>query len=273
MTNILIAITAYIIDKIFGEFKFFRHPVEYIKDMIFWFERSYYEDSFVRGVYLIIFMVGSIGFIGIVIEEYLSYFSTLFTILISSFVASMFISYKTLQEFLKEMLHKGDKHTFQKYFSEYEIGEVEQNKLYALSLELFAKNLNNKVIAPIFYLLLFGIPGILIYKTVKTTDVYVGYKTKKYTLYGKATALLDDVLNYIPSRITATLIMLFSSQKDLFSFYEEGQKHESPNAGHPLKALAIALDIELKKRKNTFEYIETNISQNQLENALRLFCK
>jgi adenosylcobinamide-phosphate synthase len=73
----------------------------------------------------------------------------------------------------------------------------------------------------------------------------VGYRTRRYENYGKASAILDDILNFIPSRITALLIMIFYGQKDIFAFYKDGKKHDSPNAGHPITAMALSLGVKL----------------------------
>ena len=73
----------------------------------------------------------------------------------------------------------------------------------------------------------------------------VGYRNEKYENYGKASAILDDVLNFIPSRLTAVLIMLLGKQKQLFAFYKDGKKHDSPNAGHPITAMALVLGVQL----------------------------
>ena len=154
--------------------------------------------------------------------------------------------------------------------------------MYKAAIETYAENLSDGVIAPMFYLLLFGLPGILVYKAINTMDSMVGYKNQKYELFGKAAALLDDLANYIPSRITAVLIMLFANQKDLFAFYEDGKKHESPNAGHPITAMALALDIKLGgdtsyfgtvKKKAYFGKGRKEITAEDVKKALELLPK
>ena len=135
------------------------------------------------------------------------------------------------------------------------------------------------VVAPIFYLLLFGLPGIIVYKAINTMDSMVGYKNEKYENYGKAAAILDDIVNFIPARITAVLIMVLSKQKDIFAFYEDGSKHDSPNAGHPITAMALALDVKLGgdtyyfgelKSKPFFGSGREEITEDDVLNALDL---
>ena len=265
MTNILIAITAYFIDRIFGEFKFFRHPVKYFEDMITWFEENYYQDSFIRGVYLVLFIVGSIGFVSILIEEYISYFFSLLNIVTSAFIASMFISHKKLYDSVKKILTSDYKNEALEHLLKQDTKDMCENDIYKVAIQTYAKRLNTDFIAPIFYLIFFGLPGIITYKAIRTLDAMVGSKTQKYKQYAKAAALLDDLANYIPSRITAVIIMLVSSQKDVFSFYEHGQKYENPNAGHPITAMAMVLGVKLTKDTTGRE----EISQEDVKAALR----
>ena len=265
MTNILIAITAYFIDRIFGEFKFFRHPVKYFEDMITWFEENYYQDSFIRGVYLVLFIVGSIGFVSTLIEEYISYFFSLLNVVTSAFIASMFISHKTLYDSAKKVLTSEYKQEALAKLLLAGTKEMSESDIYKVTIQAYAKKLNTDFIAPIFYLIFFGLPGIITYKAIRTLDSMVGFKTQKYEQYGKAAALLDTLANYIPARITAVIIMLVSSQKDVFAFYDDGQKHENSNTGHPITAMAMALGVKLTKNTQGRE----DITQDDVKAALR----
>jgi len=74
----------------------------------------------------------------------------------------------------------------------------------------------------------------------------VGYRNEHYEKFGKVSALLDDLVNFIPARITALLIaILMGSKKSFLNFYSYGKKHDSPNAGHPIAAMALALGVKL----------------------------
>ena len=83
----------------------------------------------------------------------------------------------------------------------------------------------------------------MLYKMINTLDSMIGYKNNRYLNFGKFAAKLDDVFNYIPSRLTAILMIIVTGKihriKEVFS---EGKKHSSPNAGYPEAALAIILD-------------------------------
>ena len=223
--------------------------------------------------------VAPTGYIALVIEEFLSYFFTLLMVIISALIASMFIAHKMLYDSVREVLVSDNKQEVVAMLVSRDTKDMSESDIYKAAIESYAENLSDGVIAPLFYLLLFGLPGIIVYKAINTMDSMVGYKTQRYELYGKAAALLDDVANYIPARITAVLIMLLSSQKDVFAFYEDGKKHESPNAGHPITAMALALGVRLGgdtsyfgrlKRKPYFGKGRKEITQDDVRAALKI---
>ena len=114
------------------------------------------------------------------------------------------------------------------------------------AIESAAENLSDGVIAPVFWFALLGLPGIMLYKMVNTADSMIGYRTDRYHQFGWAAARLDDVLNYIPARLTALLISLATLQLAPFrTAMAEGRKHASPNAGWPEAAMAHAIDTPL----------------------------
>ena len=114
------------------------------------------------------------------------------------------------------------------------------------ALETLAENLSDGVIAPLFWLLLLGTPGMIAYKMVNTLDSMIGYRTERYKAFGCAAARIDDVANYIPARLTALLMILpslLSGHCSLFTFVRRyGRSHASPNSGYPEAALAGILD-------------------------------
>jgi adenosylcobinamide-phosphate synthase len=123
------------------------------------------------------------------------------------------------------------------------LSESEINKA---AVETYAENLSDGVIAPLFYLLVFGLVGLFLYKAINTLDSMVGYRNEKYEKFGKVSARLDDVANYLPSRITAVIILaLFGRLGKLAQTWRYGALHESPNAGYPIAAMALSLDISL----------------------------
>lgn len=113
------------------------------------------------------------------------------------------------------------------------------------ALETLAENLSDGVIAPLFWYLLFGVPGMLTYKMINTLDSMIGYKNERYCQFGCFAARLDDVANYIPARLTAFLMILASRRLSLLAFVGKyGSQHASPNSGYPEAALAAILNCQ-----------------------------
>ncbi|MCF6330008.1 MAG: adenosylcobinamide-phosphate synthase CbiB [Sulfurimonas sp.] len=279
MTNILVAVFAYIIDRIFGEFKFIKHPVIIIGGLINFFENKFYKNSVLQGFLLVLFVLGIVTFLSIVISTFLNFLPLFLNIIITSLFASIFIAHKMLYDSVKNILYVDDKKTAISMLVSRDTQNMSESDIYKAAIETYAENLSDGVIAPIFYLILFGLPGIIIYKTINTMDSMVGYRNTRYERYGKVAAILDDVANFIPSRLTAVFIMMVSSKKNVFAFYAHGKKHESPNAGHPITAMALAIDVKLGgdtyyfgklKKKPCFGYGKKDITKGDLENALRI---
>jgi len=114
------------------------------------------------------------------------------------------------------------------------------------AIESAAENLSDGVIAPIFWFVVAGLPGLLVYKVINTADSMIGYRNERYEAFGWAAARLDDLLNLIPARLTALMIAPLSGQLPTWpAIVADARKHRSPNAGWPEAAMARALDIAL----------------------------
>jgi len=242
--NLSLALLAYLIDKIFGEFSFIRHPVIIMGDYIKWFEKKFYKDSVKSGFFLTISLILITFLIIHLLVEYVSLlnYPPLQLVLMALF-ASTTIASKMLYDSVKDII--SNPHHI-KYLVSRDTKELSPSDINKAGIETYAENLSDGVIAPLFYLILFGLEGAFIYKAINTLDSMVGYRNEKYENFGKVSAILDDVVNYLPARITAVLIAtLMSSKEALFSFYKYGKKHNSPNAGHPISAMALAIGVKL----------------------------
>ena len=128
------------------------------------------------------------------------------------------------------------------------------------TMETIAENLSDGFIAPLFYLLIGGLPLAMMYKAINTLDSMVGYNNDTYRHFGWAAARLDDIANYLPARITGVLIvfatfpvMLFrdtvralsATRRSFTTMLRDGKKHLSPNSGIPEAAMAGALGIRM----------------------------
>ena len=245
MSSILITLLAYFIDRIFGEFRFITHPIIRIGALISFFEKYFYKDSIIRGILLLLFVLTTVTALSYGLLLSLQELFYPLYIFISSLIASLFLAHNMLREAVLGVLSAEDKRATIAMLVSRDTKDISESDVYKAAIETYGENLSDGVIAPLFYLLFFGLVGLILYKSVNTLDSMVGYRTQKYENYGKASAILDDILNYIPSRLTALLIMILSKQKNIFSFYEDGKEHDSPNAGHPITAMALALDIKL----------------------------
>lgn len=120
---------------------------------------------------------------------------------------------------------------------------LNEQEVRTAALETLSENLSDGVIAPMFWFLLLGLPGIVFYKVVNTQDSMIGYLNERYRAYGCFSAKVDDMLNYIPARLTALLMLAVTGRWDLLGFVRRyGRAHASPNSGYPEAALAGILD-------------------------------
>jgi len=114
------------------------------------------------------------------------------------------------------------------------------------AIESAAENFSDGVVAPVFWYGVAGLPGILIFKAVNTADSMIGYRTPRHGAFGWAAARLDDVLNWIPARLTALLFVLTEGTwRAARGVPRDAGLHRSPNAGWPEAAMAVALGVAL----------------------------
>ncbi|MBP0614002.1 cobalamin biosynthesis protein [Jiella sp. KSK16Y-1] len=130
---------------------------------------------------------------------------------------------------------------------------LDQPGVLRAAIESLAENASDGVVAPAFWYLIFGLPGLLAYKVVNTADSMVGHMNPRHRDFGFASAKLDDLMNIVPARLTAGLFALASmlgrtgpgfSQVVAITRRDAGL-HRSPNAGWPETAMAAALDLSL----------------------------
>ena len=120
------------------------------------------------------------------------------------------------------------------------------------SLESLSENTSDGVIAPLFWAAILGIPGLFVYKAINTMDSMIGYRTQEYEAFGWAAAKLDDIVNFLPARLTGTIYVL-TATNPIYSFgimWRDAKKHRSPNAGWPEAGFAAALNVRLSGPRN-----------------------
>ena len=119
------------------------------------------------------------------------------------------------------------------------------------AIESLAENLNDSVVAPIFWFVVFGLPGAAVYRFANTADAMWGYRGMRngvnWEWAGKWAAWADDALSWLPARITALLLVVISGDIRLKLLHMEARKTPSPNSGWPMAAMALALGLRLQK--------------------------
>jgi adenosylcobinamide-phosphate synthase len=137
--------------------------------------------------------------------------------------------------------------------------QLDVHEISRAVIETVAESASDGIAAPLFYMALGGVPLAMAYKAVNTLDSMIGHADARYFYFGKAAARLDDVVNYIPARITALGIVAASNVEDNTSpqdawrtWRRDGGKHKSPNAGQPESTMSGALQVRLGG-DNTYE--------------------
>lgn len=154
--------------------------------------------------------------------------------------------------------------------------QLDAQEIRTAALETLAENLSDGVVAPLFWYMLLGVPGMAAYKMINTLDSMIGYKTERYKDFGCWAAHIDDVANWIPARLTALLMVLSAGRPGLLRFvHKYGRQHASPNSGYPESALAGILDCRFGGTHTYFgqefykPYIGENPRQLTTEDARR----
>lgn len=137
-----------------------------------------------------------------------------------------------------------------KYIVGRDTSVLSESEIISATIETVAENTSDGIIAPLFYISIFGPAGGWMYKFVNTMDSMVGYRNDKYEDLGKASALIDDVFNYIPARITGFLMIFYGLFNGRFmeaisALKKDHGNHLSPNAGYPESSMAGLLGIQL----------------------------
>lgn len=133
-----------------------------------------------------------------------------------------------------------------------DVSDLDEAGVARAAVESLAENFSDGVVAPVFWTVLFGLVGGATYKAVNTADSMIGHKNEKYAVFGRATALLDDILNIPASRLSAVWLAIaaaitpganWKAAKD--AVLRDARRHRSPNAGWPEAAIAGALGYKL----------------------------
>jgi adenosylcobinamide-phosphate synthase len=243
-------IMGWIADRLTGDPRWLPHPVVGMGKVIAWGEKRLNRCGkrvFKGAVFSIILIVGSYLLIYFIIKE-LNATHPYLSMLFSFFVIFFCLAGKTLIDEVRKVflaldssVEEGRKQVAR--IVGRDTSALSPQQIRTAALETLSENLSDGVIAPLFWFMLLGVPGMFAYKMVNTLDSMIGYKNERYKQFGCWAARIDDVANYIPARLTALLMIIASGKLSLLSFVEKyGSQHASPNSGYPEAALAGILE-------------------------------
>ncbi|MEP5760844.1 MAG: adenosylcobinamide-phosphate synthase CbiB [Litoreibacter sp.] len=247
----MILILAMVLDAALGEPEWlwsrFRHPAVLIGQLIGWADTRFNrgDDQIWRGQVLIVTLVAGSLATGLIIS-YLP-FGWLWELLLGAVLLaqrSLVDHVRAVASGLRIDLATG-RETVARIVGR-DVSSLDEAGVARSAIESAAENLSDGVIAPVFWFALLGLPGILAYKVINTADSMIGYRTPKHEHFGRASALLDDIVNWIPARLTAVLILAVYGRVDQWKMViRDAKLHRSPNAGWPEAAMAGVLGVAL----------------------------
>ena len=251
MTNVLSLLVGWVLDLVFGDPQRLPHPVVGFGKAIAFFERRLNKGRhrMLKGALMSIALIAATYAVGLVFTSHFSLFTFHFSLLFDVIIIFYCLAGTTLIREVRQVFLAVDRSLEEGRAQVARIvgrdtSQLSAQEVRTAALETLAENLSDGVIAPLFWLALLGVPGMLAYKMVNTLDSMIGYRTERYKDFGCWAAHIDDVANYIPARLTALLMII--TQKGRFFLctfvWKYGRNHASPNSGYPEAALAGILD-------------------------------
>ena len=254
---------AFFLDLIIGDPRWLTHPVVLIGKLISFLEglfRSFAKSNvleFIGGVILAI-IVPAIAFIVTYrlmqianhLNPWLGWLVAVFLAYTTIAARSLYVEPLKVTRFLSAGNLDRARHELS-YLVGRDTSNLDEKEITRALVETVAENTSDGVIAPLFYLAIGGPPLAMAYKAINTLDSMVGYKNERYLYFGRASARLDDLVNYIPARLSALLLIMAALmlRKDwkraLKITLRDRKNHQSPNSGHPEAAVAGALGRRL----------------------------
>lgn len=249
-----------LVDLLLGDPHGWPHPIVWIGQLIKKFEDKLYQSQLrkkLAGVVLVICVIALTAVLASFALQFAGAVSGWLGWLLALWLGWSCLALRSLHKESRaviEELERGDLVAARQALSMIvgrETAQLDEEGILKATLETVAENTSDGVIAPLFYLLLGGPVLALVYKAASTLDSMVGYKNEKYREFGWAGARLDDILNYIPARLTgflfvaAAFALKLNGPGALQVMLRDAGKHASPNAGWPEAAVAGALNLQL----------------------------
>lgn len=248
MINPIALLIGWLLDLIFGDPVRLPHPIVWFGRIIAFGEKHLNRGPHrqLKGAVMAVSLIVGVFTITCLIHSYLSVLSSQFSLIFDVLIIFYCLAGTTLIREVRQVFLALDRSLNEGRAQVARIvgrdtSELSAQEVRTAALETLAENLSDGVIAPLFWLMLLGTPGMLAYKMVNTLDSMIGYHTERYLQFGCWAARIDDVANYIPARLTA-LLMVIWCPKCLGFVRKYGCCHASPNSGYPEAALASILN-------------------------------
>lgn len=260
MYYIIIVAFAFVIDLVFGETTRFPHPIVMIGKLISTLEKLIkpkVKNQLIGGGILALIVVFISTFIPFGLIYIASTISPSLEFIVQVFFCYQIIATRSLRdESMKVYYPLEEKNIFEaRRYVSYIVGRdttvLDEGGIIKAAVETIAENTTDGVIAPIIFMAMGGAPLGFLYKSVNTMDSMIGYKNDEYILFGRFAAKSDDILNFIPARASAILMILASfilklDYKNAYKIFKRDRfNHKSPNSGQTESVCAGALGIQL----------------------------
>ncbi|HKJ26196.1 MAG TPA: adenosylcobinamide-phosphate synthase CbiB [Anaerolineales bacterium] len=261
----LTILVALFVDRLFGDPPNQWHPVAWMGSLIYFLKSRAPQDKpdgvkFLYGGLISLVGLVLLGAVGVGLTRLMAFLPLAARLLIGGLLLKALFSFRMLLDIGREIqdtLESGSLGEARRLLSWHLVSRdtstLDQTAVTAAAVESIAENATDSIISPLFYYLLFGFPGILFYRYANTCDAILGYRDPASEWLGKIPARLDDLLNLLPARLTAFLLIAaaalpgFSFGNALAVWWRDRYKTTSPNAGHTMAAAAGALGIVLDK--------------------------
>lgn len=242
----------FILDSFLGDPRWLPHPIRWFGKAISFFEQrfNYGENKKINGAFVTVILIVTIYLSFYYLIEFSKFnkyfYFTFATIFVFYGIANRSLiteALKVEKKLTKEGVEAGRKQV--SFIVGRDTSQLSEKQIRKAVLETLSENLSDGVIAPIFYYAIGGIPLMFVYKMINTLDSMIGYKSDRYKNFGFFAAKLDDLVNFIPARITALLMVIITfSWRGATFILKFGNQHSSPNAGFPEAALAGILNCQ-----------------------------
>lgn len=262
--HIIAFVAGFILDLILGDPYNWPHPVRFIGNLISFIEKKLYIENeknknVGRGIFMVIIVLSVTSFTSLALMVFSYYLHPVAGIVAESLMTYTILATKCLKDESMKVYKKLAAYDVEgaRYAVSMIVGRdtevLDDMGIAKAAIETVAENTSDGVIAPMIYTAIGGPVLGFLYKAVNTMDSMVGYKNDKYIYFGRCAAKLDDIVNFIPARISALLMIItciflgkdYSARNAFTIFKRDRYKHASPNSAQTESVCAGALGIRL----------------------------